>query len=93
MKVKKKGMLATGMVVAASILALAGCSSSGTTATPTDDGTAASGTLTVWVDADRARVGDVCGGDARRAPGAARSNGAHLRSPSAESRAWPSRSP
>lgn len=56
MKVKKKGMLATGMVVAASILALAGCSSSGTTATPTDDGTAASGTLTVWVDADRARA-------------------------------------
>ena len=56
MKVKKKGMLATGMVVAASILALAGCSSSGTTATPTDDGTAASGALTVWVDANRARA-------------------------------------
>lgn len=54
MKVNKKGMAAAGLLVAASILTLAGCSSSGGT-TPTESG-AANGSLTVWVDADRARA-------------------------------------
>ena len=56
MKVNKKGMLAAGIAVAASMLALAGCSSTGSTTTPTDGASAASGSLTVWVDADRARA-------------------------------------
>ncbi|PZU49756.1 MAG: maltose ABC transporter substrate-binding protein [Microbacterium sp.] len=55
MKVNKKGMAAVGLLVAASILTLAGCSSSGNTTSPTESG-AASGELTVWVDADRARA-------------------------------------
>ncbi len=58
MKVNKKGMLAAGIAVAASMLALAGCSSTGSTTTPTDGASAASGSLTVWVDADRARALD-----------------------------------
>ncbi len=55
MKVTKKGMLGASMLVVASMLTLAGCSSSGT-ATPSGSGEAASGSLTVWVDADRARA-------------------------------------
>ena len=55
MKVNKKVLLATGLAVAASMLALAGCSSTGSTPAPTESG-AASGSLTVWVDADRARA-------------------------------------
>ena len=56
MKVKKKGAVAVGMLVATSILALAGCAG-GTTAEPTSsDDAASAGALTVWVDADRARA-------------------------------------
>lgn len=58
MKVKKKGALAVGMLVATSILALAGCAG-GATPTPSgsgDAGAGTSGSLTVWVDADRARA-------------------------------------
>ncbi|WP_294981261.1 extracellular solute-binding protein [uncultured Microbacterium sp.] len=58
MKVKKKGAVALGLLVASGILALAGCSGS-TTAQPTTSGdaqAATSGELTVWVDADRARA-------------------------------------
>jgi arabinogalactan oligomer/maltooligosaccharide transport system substrate-binding protein len=54
MMVNKKGLLAAGAVAVAASLALAGCSG-GSTATDTaaDSG---SGSLTVWVDADRAAV-------------------------------------
>ncbi len=59
MKVKKKkGALAVGMLVATSILALAGCAG-GATTSPSGSGDAGagdSGSLTVWVDADRARA-------------------------------------
>lgn len=56
MMVKKKGAVAVGMLVATSILALAGCSSTGSTTEPTSTDSATSGELTVWVDADRARA-------------------------------------
>ncbi|MBN9153556.1 MAG: maltose ABC transporter substrate-binding protein [Microbacterium sp.] len=52
MKVNKKGAVAIAALIAGSMLALAGCSGSGSS-TPTNSG---SGKLTVWVDADRARV-------------------------------------
>ena len=54
MMVNKKGLLAAGAVAVAASLALAGCSGGSTS----DDSKAAagSGTLTVWVDADRAAV-------------------------------------
>lgn len=56
MKVNKKGMAATGLLVAASMLTLAGCSG-GSSAAPSDDASKGdSGALTVWVDADRARA-------------------------------------
>lgn len=56
MKVNKKGMAATGLLVAASMLTLAGCAG-GSSAAPSDDATKGdSGALTVWVDADRARA-------------------------------------
>jgi arabinogalactan oligomer / maltooligosaccharide transport system substrate-binding protein len=52
MKVNKKGAVAIAALIAGSMLALAGCSGS-SGGTPTSSG---SGKLTVWVDADRARV-------------------------------------
>ncbi|WP_447589360.1 sugar ABC transporter substrate-binding protein [Microbacterium lacticum] len=56
MKVNKKGMAATGLLVAASMLTLAGCAG-GSSAAPSDDASKGdSGALTVWVDADRARA-------------------------------------
>lgn len=56
MKVNKKGMAATGLLVAASMLTLAGCAG-GNSAAPSDDASKGdSGALTVWVDADRARA-------------------------------------
>lgn len=56
MKVKKKGAIAVGMLVATSILALSGCAGSGGSSEPTSSEGANSGELTVWVDADRARA-------------------------------------
>ena len=56
MKVNKKGMVATGLLVAASMLTLAGCAGGGATPAPTESGAASGGELTVWVDADRARA-------------------------------------
>lgn len=56
MKVNKKGMAATGLLVAASMLTLAGCAG-GSSAAPSDDASKGdSGALTVWVDANRARA-------------------------------------
>ena len=56
MKVNKKGMAATGLLVAASMLTLAGCAG-GSSAAPSDDASKGdSGALTVWVDADRSRA-------------------------------------
>lgn len=56
MKVNKRGMAATGMLVAASMLTLAGCAG-GSSAAPSDDASKGdSGALTVWVDANRARA-------------------------------------
>ena len=56
MKVNKKGMVATGLLVAASMLTLAGCAG-GSSAAPSDDASKGdSGALTVWVDANRARA-------------------------------------
>ncbi len=54
MMVNKKGLLAAGAVAVAASLALAGCSGGSTSNdTKADSG---SGSLTVWVDADRAAV-------------------------------------
>ena len=54
MMVNKKGLLAAGAVAVAASLALAGCSGGSTSNdTQADSG---SGSLTVWVDADRAAV-------------------------------------
>lgn len=56
MKVNKKGMAATGLLVAASMLTLAGCAG-GSSAAPSDDASKGdSGALTVWVDANRSRA-------------------------------------
>ena len=56
MKVNKRGMAATGLLVAASMLTLAGCAG-GSSAAPSDDASKGdSGALTVWVDADRSRA-------------------------------------
>lgn len=56
MKVNKKGMVATGLLVAASMLTLAGCAG-GSSAAPSDDASKGdSGALTVWVDANRSRA-------------------------------------
>ncbi|GEB95969.1 sugar ABC transporter substrate-binding protein [Microbacterium lacticum] len=56
MKVNKKGMAATGLLVAASMLTLAGCAG-GSSAAPSDDASKGdSDALTVWVDANRARA-------------------------------------
>ena len=56
MKVNKRGMAATGLLVAASMLTLAGCAG-GSSAAPSDDASKGdSGALTVWVDANRARA-------------------------------------
>lgn len=56
MKVKKRSALAVGLLVASSMLALAGCASTGGDAKPTEDAGGDTATLTVWVDADRARA-------------------------------------
>jgi arabinogalactan oligomer/maltooligosaccharide transport system substrate-binding protein len=56
MKVNKKGMIAAGVLVTASMLALAGCSSDSSSPEESGGAEAGSGTLTVWVDADRARA-------------------------------------
>jgi arabinogalactan oligomer/maltooligosaccharide transport system substrate-binding protein len=56
---KKKGVIAVGMLAAASMLALAGCAGGGDAGTgtePSESEAASSGALTVWVDADRARA-------------------------------------
>jgi Maltose-binding periplasmic proteins/domains len=50
-----RGLLAIGAVVATASLALAGCSSSGNHSS-SNDAASGSKTLTVWVDADRAKV-------------------------------------
>ena len=54
MMVNKKGLLAAGAVAVAASLALAGCSGGSTANDSKAD--AGSGSLTVWVDADRAAV-------------------------------------
>ncbi|TFD07873.1 maltose ABC transporter substrate-binding protein [Cryobacterium sp. TMT1-21] len=54
MMVNKKGLLAAGAVAVAASLALAGCAGGSTSGSSKSD--AASSTLTVWVDADRAAV-------------------------------------
>ena len=54
MMVNKKGLLAAGAVAVAASLALAGCSGASSSKSGSSD--AASSTLTVWVDADRAAV-------------------------------------
>lgn len=54
MKVNRKGAIGLGVLIAGSMVALAGCaggSGGGNTTAPSS-----SGTLTVWVDADRARA-------------------------------------
>lgn len=56
MMVKKKGAIAVGLLVATSILTLAGCAGGGSSSEPSSSGDASSGELTVWVDADRARA-------------------------------------
>lgn len=70
MMVKKKGALAVGALIATGMLALAGCAGGGNTGgnggdggsstapseSASTDGGASAGSLTVWVDADRARV-------------------------------------
>ena len=54
MMVNKKGLLAAGAVAVAASLALAGCAGGSTASDSQAD--AGSGSLTVWVDADRAAV-------------------------------------
>jgi arabinogalactan oligomer/maltooligosaccharide transport system substrate-binding protein len=56
MMVKKKALLAAGAVLAAATLALTGCSGGGATSTASATAAAGTGSLTVWVDADRAPV-------------------------------------
>ncbi len=51
--VNKKGLLAAGAVAVVATLALAGCSGGGSATDNTDQPAASSGTLTVWVDAER----------------------------------------
>ncbi|GAA2009892.1 sugar ABC transporter substrate-binding protein [Microbacterium ulmi] len=53
MKVNKKGAVGLTALIAGSMLALAGCAGGGSS-TPTDTGSA--GTLTVWVDDNRAKA-------------------------------------
>lgn len=55
MKVNKKGALAFGAVIAAGALALTGCAGDGG-GTATTEAPESAGSITVWVDADRAGV-------------------------------------
>ena len=54
MKVNKKGALGLGAMIVGGVLVLAGCASGGGDAKPSAP--AEAGSITVWVDADRATV-------------------------------------